>query len=536
MPPRRDFYEVLEVARDASDDDIKKRLPQAGAQVSTPTAIPGDKDAEERFKECSRGLPDPLRSREARAVRSLRCRRLRGRRRRLRLQRAASRTSSAASSATSSAGARRRAVAAGRGAATTCATTSISASRRPRSAARRRSPCRAWRRCDDLRRAGRQARHQAEDVQRLPRLGPGALPAGLLQHRQDLRPVQRPGQRHRRPVPQVSGRRASSVSTQNLSVKIPAGVDTGSRLKLRGEGEAGGGGGPSGDLYVVDPRRASTRSSAARTATSSATSRSASRRPRSAPRSRCRPSRASTRCAFRPARSRARSSDCKGKGIADLRGYGRGDHVVRVVVETPRKLTKRQQRAARGVREELGGGGARVDAASSTRSRRCSADAGTLREVGEHPFLRALCARARARASHARGARLLVPPGDDCAVLAPGRDPLVVTTDALVEGVHFRSAWLSPRRARTARDRRQPERRRGDGGDAGLRPWSPSRRRRISRGVPRRAARGLRRRERAARRAHGRRQPDVLAGARRDRHRDRHDRRPLPDACGRQAG
>ena len=33
----------------------------------------------------------------------------------------------------------------------------------------------------------------------------------------------------------------------------------------------------------------------------------------------------------------------KGKGIADLRGYGRGDHVVRVMVETPRKLTKRQQ-------------------------------------------------------------------------------------------------------------------------------------------------------------------------------------------------
>ena len=35
-----------------------------------------------------------------------------------------------------------------------------------------------------------------------------------------------------------------------INVKIPAGIDDGQRLKLRGEGEAGSGGGPSGDLYV----------------------------------------------------------------------------------------------------------------------------------------------------------------------------------------------------------------------------------------------------------------------------------------------
>ena len=35
-----------------------------------------------------------------------------------------------------------------------------------------------------------------------------------------------------------------------ISVKVPPGVDEGSRLRLRGEGEAGLNGGPAGDLYV----------------------------------------------------------------------------------------------------------------------------------------------------------------------------------------------------------------------------------------------------------------------------------------------
>ncbi|MFS1703252.1 molecular chaperone DnaJ [Aestuariibacter sp. GS-14] len=38
--------------------------------------------------------------------------------------------------------------------------------------------------------------------------------------------------------------------TKTLSVKIPAGVDTGDRIRLSGEGEAGENGAPPGDLYV----------------------------------------------------------------------------------------------------------------------------------------------------------------------------------------------------------------------------------------------------------------------------------------------
>jgi molecular chaperone DnaJ len=41
------------------------------------------------------------------------------------------------------------------------------------------------------------------------------------------------------------------VREKTLDLKIPAGVDTGSKIRITGEGDAGGKGGPPGDLYVV---------------------------------------------------------------------------------------------------------------------------------------------------------------------------------------------------------------------------------------------------------------------------------------------
>ncbi len=52
------------------------------------------------------------------------------------------------------------------------------------------------------------------------------------------------------PCKDCSGTGQKSVKSK-LKVNIPAGIDHGQRLKLRGEGESGIAGGPSGDLYVV---------------------------------------------------------------------------------------------------------------------------------------------------------------------------------------------------------------------------------------------------------------------------------------------
>lgn len=47
------------------------------------------------------------------------------------------------------------------------------------------------------------------------------------------------------------GGRGRNQTTKQLMITIPEGVDTGSRLRVRGEGDAGVRGGPAGDLYVV---------------------------------------------------------------------------------------------------------------------------------------------------------------------------------------------------------------------------------------------------------------------------------------------
>jgi len=56
--------------------------------------------------------------------------------------------------------------------------------------------------------------------------------------------------KQRRPCPQCHGTGAIQTS-ETLNVRIPPGVDTGSRVRVPGKGNAGIQGGPPGDLYIV---------------------------------------------------------------------------------------------------------------------------------------------------------------------------------------------------------------------------------------------------------------------------------------------
>jgi molecular chaperone DnaJ len=144
-------------------------------------------------------------------------------------------------------------------------------------------------------------------------------------------------------------------SRRNLTVKIPAGVDTGTRVQLAGQGEVGPGGGPAGDLYVeihVADHPTFTRHgtdllcnvtipmTAAALGTSIdlptleadvvAGDHEASDVETSVP------------LEIRPGTQSGTETVLAGRGVPSLRGTGRGDLVVRVVVETPTRLDDRQ--------------------------------------------------------------------------------------------------------------------------------------------------------------------------------------------------
>jgi molecular chaperone DnaJ len=129
---------------------------------------------------------------------------------------------------------------------------------------------------------------------------------------------------------------------KTIKVKIPAGVDNDSRIRLTGEGEAGARGGPSGDLYIFvrvrphklfDRRENDVYMEMPVTFTQAALGAEVKVDTLDGKATLKVPEGVQTHTLLR----------LKGKGIPHLRGSGRGDQLVRVIVATPTKLSQKQK-------------------------------------------------------------------------------------------------------------------------------------------------------------------------------------------------
>ena len=152
---------------------------------------------------------------------------------------------------------------------------------------------------------------------------------------------------------------------KTLSVQIPAGVDTGDRIRLSGEGEPSGGGGPPGDLYVqiqVQPHPIFTREDnhlfcevpigfvvaalGGELQVPTLDGKVLLRIP--------------------PGTQTGKRFRVGGKGVKPVRGGPVGDLICRVLVETPVNLTERQKELLREFDESVSAGGDKHSPQSSS--------------------------------------------------------------------------------------------------------------------------------------------------------------------------
>jgi molecular chaperone DnaJ len=130
---------------------------------------------------------------------------------------------------------------------------------------------------------------------------------------------------------------------RKLEVKIPAGVDSGSRLRVPGEGEAGEKGGPSGDLYVeiyVKPHKIFVRNeNDIVMETTISFAQAALGDEILVP---TLDGKASMK--IPPGTQNSHVFRLRGKGFPSLHMSGKGDELVKINVEVPTKLNDRQKK------------------------------------------------------------------------------------------------------------------------------------------------------------------------------------------------
>lgn len=142
--------------------------------------------------------------------------------------------------------------------------------------------------------------------------------------------------------------------TKTLSVTIPAGVDTGDRIRLAGEGEAGPMGGPAGDLYVQVSVR-----------THEFFERDGNDLHCEVPISFVDAALGGelevptmdgrVKLKIPPETQTGKLFRVRGKGVPAVRGHGQGDLICRVVIETPVNLSGKQKDLLRAFQDSLKG-------------------------------------------------------------------------------------------------------------------------------------------------------------------------------------
>ena len=133
---------------------------------------------------------------------------------------------------------------------------------------------------------------------------------------------------------------------KKIQVRIPPGVDTGSKLRIRGEGEDGERGGPPGDLFLflyIEPHDFFSRDGddiicQVPISFPQATLGSEIEVPTL---------NGKRNLAIPKGTESGEVLRIKGEGLPKLRGHGRGDQLVQIIVKTPKNLTRRQEEILR---------------------------------------------------------------------------------------------------------------------------------------------------------------------------------------------